>query len=93
MIRLKEGEEMKKIYVKPAIEIEDFLLSEYIASCDPSFSNNMDVDDIMGAVQGFTGYFTQAMGCRNIAQSGVDYISPNGTKLCYHTNSAVVFSS
>ena len=33
---------MKKCYEKPAVMIENFVLSENIASCDPSFSNNMD---------------------------------------------------
>ena len=83
---------MKKVYAKPIIVIEDFLVSEYIASCDPSFTNNMDVDNIIAAVQGFTGYFTSNYDCRNMAEEGIDY-EILGTKLCYHTSSAVVFSS
>lgn len=84
---------MKKNYVKPELAVEDFLVSEYIASCDPSFSNNMDVDKIMDDVQGFTGYFLSSYNCEHTAQEGFDYMTPSGAKLCYHTYSAVVFSS
>ena len=47
---------MKNLYEKPAVLVENFTLSENIASCDPSFSNNMD--SIIEDVKGFTGYFT-----------------------------------
>lgn len=84
---------MKKLYEKPAMMVENFALSENIASCDPSFSNNMNVNDLIADVQGFTGYFTSATSCTKLATEGVDYMSPSGQKLCYHTSSAVVFSS
>lgn len=84
---------MKRIYEKPVALIENFVLSENIASCDPSFSNNMNADNLISDVQGFTGYFTDAQSCSKLAQAGVDYMTPNGQKLCYHTSSAVVFSS
>ena len=35
---------MKKTYVKPEVMVENFVLSDYIASCDPSFGNNMNLD-------------------------------------------------
>ena len=53
----------------------------------------MNVEDLIADVQGFTGYFTNEYGCMNMADSNVDYMTPNGQKLCYHTSSAVVFSS
>ena len=84
---------MKKSYIKPELAVEDFLVSEYIASCHPSFANNMDVDKIIADVQGFTGYFTSKYNCANLAQEGFDYMTQNGAKLCYHTYSAVIFSS
>lgn len=84
---------MKNLYEKPAVMVENFMLSENIASCDPSFSNNMNVEDLIADVQGFTGYFTNEYGCMYMADSNVDYMTPNGQKLCYHTSSAVVFSS
>lgn len=82
---------MKKVYEKPLVLIENFVLSENIASCSPSFSNNMNVSDLISEVQGFTGYFTE--GCAKQAEAGVDYVTPNGLKLCYHTSTQVVFSS
>ena len=48
---------MKKFYEKPVIMVENFTLSENIASCDPSFSNNME--SVIEDVKGFTGYFTE----------------------------------
>lgn len=83
---------MKKVYVKPSVLIENFVLSENIASCSPEFSNNMNVNDLISEVKGFTGYFSDNS-CKQQAKPGVDYTTPNGLKLCYHTSTAVVFSS
>ena len=80
---------MKNLYEKPAVMIENFVLSENIASCDPSFSNNMD--SIIEDVKGFTGYFTSEYSCSNMAEPGIDYGIDQ--KICYHTSSAVIFSS
>ena len=80
---------MKKRYEKPAVMVENFMLSENIASCDPSFSNNMD--SLIEDVKGFTGYFTNGYGCESMAEPGIDYGLDQ--KICYHTSSAVVFSS
>lgn len=84
---------MKRIYEKPVVLVENFALSENIASCDPNFSNGMDVDKLISDVNGFTGYFTDVKVCDNIAKPGDDYTISNELKLCYHTNTAVVFSS
>lgn len=80
---------MKNLYEKPAVLVENFTLSENIASCDPSFSNNMD--SIIEDVKGFTGYFTSEYSCSNMAEPGIDYGIDQ--KICYHTSSAVIFSS
>lgn len=84
---------MKKSYSKPVIMVENFMLSEYIASCDPKFSNNYDIDNLMQDLKGFTGYFNDAYGCSKKASSGQTYTLPDGTSLCYHTSASVVFSS
>ena len=83
---------MKKSYNKPTIMVENFMLSECIASCDPSFSNNMNIDDLIKDVNEFTGYFNEAYRCGTEVPSGVD-IEFAGISLCYHTSSSVVFSS
>ena len=80
---------MKNLYEKPAVLVENFTLSENIASCDPSFSNNMD--SIIEDVKGFTGYFTSEYSCSNMAEPGIDYGIDQ--KICYHTSSAVIFFS
>lgn len=83
---------MKKSYNKPTIMVENFMLSECIASCDPSFSNNMSIDNLINDIKIFTGYFNETYGCGNQVPSGED-IEFAGTSLCYHTSSSVVFSS
>lgn len=84
---------MKKEYKKPMIMVENFLLSECIASCDPSFTNNMNVDNFIADITGFTGYFTgTGEGCYREVEPGKDY-EFNDIILCYHTSSNVVFSS
>ena len=81
---------MKNAYTKPEIAVENFMLSEYIASCDPSFGNNMDVS-IEDWINGF-GLFTSDGECSMIVPPGQD-IDLGGIKICYHTSSNVVFSS
>ncbi len=77
---------MKNLYEKPAVMIENFTLSENIASCDPSFSNNME--SIIEDVKGFTGYFTGQYSCSNMAGAWlIDYGIDQ--KICYHTSSAL----
>ena len=49
---------MKKTYVKPEVMVENFVLSDYIASCDPSFGNNMNLDNWINDIKGFFGLFT-----------------------------------
>lgn len=83
---------MKNLYEKPTVMVENFTLSENIASCDPSFSNNM-ADSIINDVKEFTGYFTGDYNCANMVDPNIDYMTPSGQKLCYHTSSAVIFSS
>lgn len=84
---------MKRIYEKPVVLVENFALSENIASCNPIFSNGMDIDELISEVNGFTGYFTEAQDCNKIPEVGFEYTTSSGQKLCYHTSSAVVFSS
>lgn len=82
---------MKRKYKKPVIMVENFILSESIASCGDTFGNNMDVDEFLKDVEGFTGYFAEN-NCRNAAEPDKDYTF-EGITLCYHTSSNVVFSS
>lgn len=81
---------MKKAYMKPKIAVENFMLSEYIASCDPSFGNN--VDDVIQALKGFFGIFNTEYSCMEMAQPGEEYPF-GGQSICYHTSTRVVFSS
>lgn len=80
---------MKKVYKKPMLVIENFMLSEHIAACSPQFANNIEfvVDDLK-----FAGYFTD--GCSRVISDGSSFIY-NGTQVCYHTyvDNAIVFSS
>lgn len=84
---------MKKTYEKPAIMVENFMLSEYIASCDPSFSNNMNLDNWLNDLKGSFGVFNDAYQCDREPTPGSDYDLGGGTKICYHTSTSVVFSS
>lgn len=81
---------MKKAYVKPEIMVENFMLSEYIASCSPEFGNNLDV--LIEDLKGFFGVFNSSYDCSREPTPGVD-MSLGGTSLCYHTSTNVVFSS
>lgn len=84
---------MKKNYRKPTVLIENFVLSEDIASCDTSYANNMDVQNMLADVQGFTGYFNSSLSCSKMAVEG-QYTTTDGQQLCYHTSVGPnVFSS
>lgn len=83
---------MKKVYKKPMLVIENFMLSEHIAACSPQFANNIEFveNDLR-----FAGYFTDtADGCSRIISNGSSFIY-NSTQVCYHTyvDNAIVFSS
>lgn len=84
---------MKKIYEKPAIMVENFMLSEYIASCDQSFSNNMDLDNWLNDLKGAFGVFNGEYQCQRKPTPGADYDLGGGVMICYHTATRVVFSS
>lgn len=89
---------MKKIYNKPEICIENFLLSEMIASCSftvtasttETCATNIDEDVLMNAWKAL-GLFSS--GCKDSVETG-DKLIWAGTKLCYHTSQgAGVFAS
>ena len=83
---------MKKTYVKPEVMVENFVLSDYIASCDPSFGNNMNLDNWINDIKGFFGLFTSDYACGITPDTGVD-MDLGGISLCYHTSTNVIFSS
>ncbi len=82
---------MKKQYQKPQFMIENFMLSENIASCSEQFGNNMDW---LEAFNHFWGYIADGTGltCNQTPPDGQDF-DFNGQKLSYHTSSRNVFSS
>ena len=81
---------MKKSYQKPEICIENFLLSEMIASCEYQLTmqtsgncaTNVSEDAIMSGWKEL-GLFNA--GCTEEVSEGMDLVWP-GTKLCYHTS-------
>lgn len=82
---------MKKVYKKPTVIIENFLVSEHIASCNMEAANNVNIsiDDLR-----FAGYFTSEEGCLKALAPGYEF-EYNGTQLCYHTSvdTGIIFSS
>lgn len=89
---------MKKPYQKPQLCVENFLLSEMIASCayritvqtTDNCATNISEDILMAGWKEL-GLFTT--GCQDVVQEGQDLIW-SGTKLCYHTSQGTsVFSS
>lgn len=82
---------MKKRYEKPQAEIEQFQLSERIASCDAG----SDYSDVLNEawIQGF-GYFTSGS-CNVEAPEGEDLPGVGDVKYCYHTSAegSTLFSS
>lgn len=90
---------MKKTYQKPEVCVENFLLSEMIASCDyritaqtsSNCATNVDEDTLMNGWKAL-GLFSDGS-CTDQVGYG-DELIWEGTKLCYHTSSSTnVFSS
>lgn len=84
---------MKKTYRKPALQIENFLLSERVASCtsqDPVFRTGckveIDAEMMAGfAALGHPNLFSTS--CTEQATGGIDINLDGGVDLCYHTSS------
>lgn len=80
---------MKKVYEKPMFAMENFMVSQHIAACSPSYANNIEFvqEDLK-----FAGYFTE--GCGKALVPGITLIY-KGTQVCYHTSvdNATIFSS
>ena len=86
---------MKKQYVKPMIAVEQYVLSQTIASCATKigFENSECVIKDRDATNqmkdlAYSGFFTEQGNCSIYAtgMSGDD-------KFCYHTNANAAFSS
>lgn len=82
---------MKRIYEKPMLAIENFMVSQHIAACSPSYANNIEIvqEDLK-----YAGYFADKGVCENALVPGITIIY-NGTRVCYHTSvdNATIFSS
>lgn len=84
---------MKKKYEKPLIAVENYMLTQAIASCETKigFLDSACVIDDVSAPDGF----------RNLAYGGMftdqcDYAPKIGDKfdnICYHTSAAPMFNS
>lgn len=91
---------MKKVYTKPEIAVENFFLSERIASCagttvtyvtTASCANNADIVDELHRL---LGIFADSSNCSEIPESGVDIDFGGGLKVCLHqSTSNAVFGS
>lgn len=85
---------MKKQYEKPLIAVENYMLTQAIASCGTKISatNSQCVIDDPDAPDGFRnlasafGYFSA--GC--LTQPSMDSVEDN---ICYHTSANAMFSS
>lgn len=88
---------MKKTYIKPDLLIENFVLSERIATCtseDPAFSAgdctvvvNNEIVEGLRAATGISNLFTGTH-CGTQITGGVDTdFNKAGIELCYHTSS------
>lgn len=82
---------MKKVYKKPMLIIENFLVSEHIAACSTSYANNIEF--VEGDLR-FAGYFNLEEGCTQVLTDGSSFLY-NGEQVCYHTyaDNATIFSS
>ena len=87
---------MKKLYVKPQVAIEDFILSENIASCTEKINlttsqgcgNNANWAEEVNKSFGYFGDGT-GLSCNSGLTEGFSW---NGS--CYHTSTGIkVFSS
>lgn len=90
---------MKKTYQKPAIVIENFMLTEMIASCAYSVNiqttsncaTNLEYDTLMKAWKELDLF--NAGDCKEPVQEGTE-LNWAGDKLCYQSSSGMnVFSS
>ncbi len=84
---------MKKIYTKPELFVENFLLSERVASCDsedPAFTNGCEVTVDSEVLAGFAALGHPNLfstSCEEQATGGVDINLDGNVDLCYHTSS------
>lgn len=84
---------MKKTYMKPEVQVENFLLSERVANCtssDPAFTTGCVVvidDEILAgfAALGHPNLFSTS--CSEQATGGIDINLDGNVDLCYHTSS------
>lgn len=89
---------MKKRYIKPAVAVENFILSDRVSACGAliTYAPNGSCGDLdfESAALAYAGYFADtAIGCTKIVTSQDQFIEINNNeKLCYNTALAV-FSS
>ena len=86
---------MKKQYVKPMIAVEQYVLSQTIASCATKIGflssdcvkNDIDATNQMKDLA-WSGYFVDSNNCE-ISSVGMDVLDG----ICYHTNANAAFNS
>ena len=87
---------MKKPYEAPCIAVERFALTQHLASCSAIKINLTDAMCVLmdeDSTQGMRDFawmqgFLDAASCQNIVTDG-----QGGEGLCYHTSSAMAFTS
>lgn len=97
---------MKKKYVKPVIAIENFILTEHIATCEGdtitfdtklTCGNNINTDfnealDLIERTTGLRPFNNDE--CSIQVAPGYEFQDPDGVKLCYHSSTGLsVFGS
>lgn len=103
MARVGKESNMKKIYTKPMVAIENFTLTERIASCDAAqvvfdtgsgCGNNISTDwEIWVQIANQReGWFSAGPVCKVIPDIGSSF-GEDDLKLCYHTSNNSVFGS
>lgn len=93
---------MRKTYQKPMAAIENFTLTEFIASCGTvanltghigCTNTNADLEGtwIALAIESSNLFTSSIDACRNHPGSGtVDFGMGDGMKICYHTSSEAI---
>lgn len=83
---------MKKKYVKPAMEIENFVLGERISSCtssDPVFQSGCTVEMDANVLDGFREWKPNifSSSCGEPVSGAIDVNGDGSVDVCYHTSS------
>lgn len=66
---------MKKVYVKPTVEIESYELNEFVASCENTTPNHSRDDCVIDLDRGRFLLFQYVTKCRRKTDSIMDFVT------------------